>query len=205
MAVEKQARNQQREVKDERANDTTPPIQFSITKFFRENYRLFTILSAFGALAGYQSTLPRIESSPVLRVGFVSTLFLLLLTTAVINRCLYLEIGKFEGVIMSLLYPSLHTWKMIAFFVPFNSLSISFIWIIGSYLITIMYLSQFVLLIGAFMLPFYIFRLSSDGEVINLETAEDRVIIENTVIYVMISGFMVYLFTLVINKQIGGA
>lgn len=204
MTTEKQAKNQQREVEDETANETTPPIHFSITGFLRENYKLFTILSAFGALAGYQSTLPRIESRFFLKVGFVSTLFLLFITVIAINRCLYLEIGKIEGIIMSLLYPSRHTWKMIALFVPFNSLSISFIGATGDYLAIIVYLSQFVFLIGAFMSFFYISRLSSNGEVVNLETVEDRIVVEHTVVYIAISSLMIYLFTTVINRLIGG-
>lgn len=118
--------------------------EFRIEEFLESNYRLFAILSVFGAISVYLPKIGDLDTDPVLRVGFVSTLFLILLTAVTIDRRFFSQVGRTKGLVQSLLHPSSNTYGLVLFIIPFNALTISLIGASGSYTATFIYLFQLI-------------------------------------------------------------
>jgi len=143
-------------------SESTELGKFDIEDFLRENYKLFTILSAFGAISVYLPQIGNIESNLLLRIGFISVIFLTLLTVFTVNRRFFLEVGKSVGLGKAFLHPRSDTYEIVLFFTPFNALAISLIAVSGAYTATLAYLFQFIGLGLGVVITFHAIRIRDE-------------------------------------------
>lgn len=102
---------------------------FDVTVFLENNYKLFALLSIFGAISVYIFDFQSGSKTGVYtNIGFVASQFLFLLTALSIQRKIVLKIGGIGDVIGYAIFgPLKDSLELSAFLVAFNCLVFSFV------------------------------------------------------------------------------
>lgn len=97
---------------------------FNTGEFLEKNYYLFATLGIFGATSVYIFDInAEIESQDPTTIGFVSSLFLFLLTALTIHKRLISHVGSIDYIIkLTLFKPSLESFELSIFLIAYYSL-----------------------------------------------------------------------------------
>lgn len=156
----------QSEEDDDGQSESDELPQFDMGKFFTDNYQIFAILSIFGAISIYIFGLKEgVDSRRPVIIGFVSSIFLLLLASLSIYKRLIEQMDGLYNLIQKLLSPpTKDSIELSIFLVAFTSLLYSLISVSSQYIGTASLLLQLVSIIMGFAVT-----------IAPLEILEDRV------------------------------
>lgn len=133
---------------------------FEIGEFLDENYRLFAVLSIFGALSIYVFSLEPAEvGKRIFQFGFVSSQLLFFLTALAIFRRLISFLGGMSNFWKELAFdPSYGSIELSIFLTSFVTLLISMMGVSMSFLTTVSFIFQAVGLLIGFASSFWVLQ-----------------------------------------------